>query len=76
MGVARRGFQANKLKVVDGAEAFNDEREPPLRMGDRVCLNSGSNVALVVEIGSDLTISWPNGSEAILPRQCVHRSRD
>jgi hypothetical protein len=76
MGVSRRSFQANKLQVVDGAESFNDGREPPLCIGDRVCLNSGSNVALVVEIGPTVIISWPNGAEAILPRQCVHRSRD
>ena len=75
MGAARRIIQANKLQVVDAAESFRDDREPPLRVGDRVCLNSGSDIALVVEIDSEVTISWPRGIEAVLPHACIHRSR-
>jgi hypothetical protein len=44
----------------------------PLNLGERVQLNSGSPIGLVVETGELVTIAWPGG-EATFPPECLHR---
>ena len=45
----------------------------PLNLGERVQLNSGSPIGLVVETTGELvTIAWPGG-EATFPPECLHR---
>lgn len=52
--------------------------DPPLRIGDRATLNSGSPIALVVDADDEnVTLSWREGGqthEQALPRACVRRS--
>jgi uncharacterized protein YodC (DUF2158 family) len=75
----RRGqFRQDQLVLVDSAESFTDEREPPLTPGNFVRLNSGGPTLLVVEIDEgDVVTSWRDSSgvvrEARFPRPCVHR---
>lgn len=77
MSFRQQRYQPRHLTRVAKAEHFRDSREPPLRLGDWVCLNSGGPVALVVDDdGNLLTIAWRNRSgaaESTLPRACVHR---
>ena len=47
-------------------------RRIPLTIGERVRLNSGSPIGLVVETGELVTIAWLTG-EATFPSKCVHR---
>jgi hypothetical protein len=47
-------------------------RRIPLNLGERVRLNSGSPIGLVVETGELVTIAWPGG-EATFPPECLHR---
>lgn len=47
-------------------------RRLPLTLGERVRLNKGSPIGLVVEIGELVTIAWPGG-EATFPPECLHR---
>ena len=47
-------------------------RRIPLTLGERVRLNSGSPIGLVVETGELVTIAWPGG-EATFPPECLHR---
>jgi hypothetical protein len=47
-------------------------RRIPLTLGERVRLNSGSPIGLVVETGELVTIAWPAG-EATFPSECLHR---
>jgi hypothetical protein len=62
--------------LVARADEFQDSREPPLRIGDRVQLNSGGPISLIVELDTEaVTVAW-NGAEAVFPRACVHRVRD
>ncbi|SRR5260221_9468243 len=44
----------------------------PLTLGERVRLNSGSPIGLVVETGELVTIAWPAG-EATFPQECLRR---
>jgi hypothetical protein len=72
-----RRYHAHRLQLVAKAEQFRDSREPPLRIGDWVRLNSGGPIALVVDAGELLTVAWrnPNGlvSESTLAPACYHR---
>ena len=62
-------------------EQFHDEREPPLRIGDVVRLNSGGPLSLIVDLpgGKTVTASWRDNSglavEADFPIACMHRAR-
>jgi hypothetical protein len=47
-------------------------RRIPLTIGERVRLNRGSPIGLVVETGELVTIAWPAG-EATFPAECLHR---
>jgi len=47
-------------------------RRIPLTLGERVRLNSGSPIGLVVDTGELVTIAWPGG-EATLPPECLDR---
>jgi hypothetical protein len=47
-------------------------RRKPLTLGERVRLNSGSPIGLVVETGELVTIAWAAG-EATFPPECLHR---
>jgi hypothetical protein len=47
-------------------------RRIPLTIGQRVRLNSGSPIGLVVETGELVTIAWPAG-EATCSPECLHR---
>lgn len=73
----KRGlFSFNHLSLVKSVDNFHDYREPALRIGDRVRLNSGGPISLVVDLDVEtVTASW-NEAEAVFPRSCVHRVRD
>lgn len=47
-------------------------RRITLTLGERVQLNSGSPIGLVVETGELVIVAWPNG-EATFPAECLHR---
>jgi uncharacterized protein YodC (DUF2158 family) len=72
-------FRIGDLKLVAPCEQFQDVRQPPLRLGDVVRLNSGGPASLVVDLslGDKVTISWCDTSrkarEIEIPRACVHR---
>jgi len=72
-----QSFRTDHLSLVAKAESFQDPREPPLRMGDWVRLNSGGPRSLVVDATTDkITIAWKSGdkiAECVLPRDCIHR---
>jgi uncharacterized protein YodC (DUF2158 family) len=67
------------LVLIASGEQFQDDREPPLHIGDVVQLNSGGPRLLIVDSPDDktLTISWRDSEGSILedtlPRGCVHR---
>jgi hypothetical protein len=79
MPLERKPFSPKRLSLVARAEDFQDDREPPLRIGDRVQLNSGSPVALVVDTDIDtVTLAWGKDiqiDETVFPRVCIHRMR-
>ncbi len=76
MPLEREPIDPKRLSLVARAEDFQDGREPPLRIGDRIQLNSGGPVSLVVDLDIEtVTVAW-NGAEAVFPRPCVHRVRD
>lgn len=47
-------------------------RRIPLTLGERVRLNSGGPIGLVVETGELVTVAWPAG-EAKFPPKCLRR---
>lgn len=47
-------------------------RRMSLTLGERVRLNNGGPIGLVVETGELVTIAWPTG-EATFPVECLHR---
>jgi hypothetical protein len=51
-----------------------ESRRVSLNLGERVKLNSGGPIGLVVETGELVTIAWPGG-EATFPPECLHRVR-
>ena len=72
----RSQFSVNDLSLVESVNNFHDVREPALRVGDRVQLNSGGPPSLVVDLDPEtVTVAW-NGAEVVFPRPCVHRVRD
>jgi hypothetical protein len=75
-----RGFKAEHLKLIADSEQFQDYREPPLRLGDIVRLNSGGPQCLVVGLPDfkSVEISWRDDQgthETSFPRACLHRVR-
>lgn len=77
----RRGFPAEWIERILPSEQFRDDREPPLRLGDVVQLNSGGPQSLIVDLVdcNTVVISWIDRQghpcEAIFPSACVHRVR-
>jgi hypothetical protein len=75
----RKGsFRATQLRLVAPSVTFRDSREPPLRIGDWVRLNSGSPICLVVDAhDGTLTVARRNTlhriEESTLPIACFHR---
>ena len=74
----RGSVSQNDITLVAKAESFRDEREPPLRVGDFVQLNSGSQTMMVVDADVEhIVAAWraDNGEavEAAFPRPCCHR---
>jgi hypothetical protein len=49
-----------------------ESRRVALNLGERVRLNSGGPIGLVVETGELVTIAWPGG-EATFPPECLRR---
>lgn len=76
----KRPIKASDLRRIGKAEDYRDGREPPLRIGDVVTLNSGGPTCLLVDIDGDaVTIAWRDGphvEEATLPEACIHRIND
>jgi hypothetical protein len=72
-----QSFPTDHLSLVATAATFQDPREPPLRMGDWVQLNSGGPRSLVVDVMPDkITIAWKDGNnvaECVFPPACIHR---
>jgi hypothetical protein len=72
----RNRFDPRHLHLIARADDFRDSREPALYIGNRVQLNSGGPVSLVVDLDTEtVTVAW-NGAETVFPRSCVHRVRD
>ena len=79
----RRSFEPRRLRLIASRGQFIDEREPPLRIGDIVALNSGGPLSLVVDVPNckTVTISWLTAPyayaacEGTFPIECVHRIR-
>lgn len=70
----RDSFRSDRLNLIAGAAQFRDSREPSFQIGNRVQLNSGSDVGLVVNNEDNLiTVAWPTG-EMDLPAECFHRA--
>jgi hypothetical protein len=49
-----------------------ESRRVSLNLGERVRLNSGGPIGLVVETGELVTIGW-QGGEATFPPECLRR---
>jgi hypothetical protein len=49
-----------------------NSRHLSLNLGERVRLNSGGPIGLVVDTDELVTIAWPGG-EATFPPECLHR---
>ena len=65
-----RYFTGNDLHL---ERRWTGESRPlPLNLGERVRLNSGGPIGLVVETGELVTIAWPGG-EATFPPECLRR---
>jgi uncharacterized protein YodC (DUF2158 family) len=80
MSVKRAVSPASELTMISPAESFHDAREPPLVIGNRVRLNSGGPIMLVVDINDDAVIvAWRDSGgsrEHNFPALCVHRVCD
>ena len=65
------------MKLVARAESFRDPREPPLFVGNWVCLNSGGpNLLVVDEHIATVTVAWRVSGETRerdFHRNCLHR---
>lgn len=77
MSFHTQSFPPDFLSLIAKAESFQDPREPPLRLGDWVQMNSGGPRSLVVDIEGDcFTVAWRTADriiESVLPRACIHR---
>lgn len=78
MSLWRRKLNASDIELVLGAESFSDPREPSLRIGQFVCLNSGGPTMMVVDHGAAAVIvAWQDCDgmvyERSYPCACVHR---
>lgn len=67
-------FRSDEIRLV----ARFDPSMSPLSFGDRVQLNSGGPLGLVVDVVGDalLVIAWRESatiSESVLPRPCLRR---
>jgi hypothetical protein len=73
-----KSFRPDDLIRIAQASDFRDERDPPLRIGDVVRLNSGGPACLVVDLaGFEIVVSWRDVGatrEQIFLRSCVHRT--
>lgn len=68
----RRKFHVNDLRLIKSAESFSDPREPALRIGDRVQLNSGGPTSLVVDLDAEtVTLSWQEAEAVFLRLQRI-----
>lgn len=74
--MAYRRFKMNELARVASAESFQDEREPMLRIGDIVRLNSGGPVLLIVDVGDGEVTAASGDVEVVAAVACFHRVRD
>jgi uncharacterized protein YodC (DUF2158 family) len=78
MTIRKRIFQLKDLHIIKTAEDFHDAREPPLRLGNWVCLNSGGPIMTVVDIeGGEVTVAWRTKDghtrESDFPAACLRR---
>lgn len=79
--IQRKSVRVDRLEIVARSEEFQDDREPPLYIGNVVKLNSGGPLCLIVDLldCNTVVISWRESSgivqEETLPRVCVHRAR-
>jgi hypothetical protein len=78
MSLNQRGINASDLVRVNSAHTFADCREPPLRIGNFVRLNSGGPIMMVVDHdGLTVVVSWMDGRGSVcehrFPIVCVHR---
>jgi uncharacterized protein YodC (DUF2158 family) len=72
------------MKIIARGEDFQNRREPELRIGDIVKLNSGGPRMLIVDLPDKeypfYTAAWKNGLgkiyETPFPRMCLHRVRN
>ncbi len=75
--IRRRRVAPNNITLVSSGENFQDARQPSLRLGDLVQLNSGSPTMIVVDIDDEITTAWRNerghAVEGSFPLACVHR---
>lgn len=75
----RKAFKSGDLRRLASSDEFQDAREPDLRIGDIVTINSGGPNMLVVDIdGLDVTVAWRNEgavTENTWTRPCLHRVR-
>lgn len=72
----RSTYRANELRLVRPAPPPDD---PPLGVGERCHLLSGSPALLVVDVGADdVVLAWPHDdgsvTEAAIARAAVRRS--
>ena len=78
MNINRKSFKPDDLSLVALASEFQDDRQPALRIGDIVRLNSGSAAVMVVDFeGDSVVVAYREKQgqveEVTLPRPCVHR---
>lgn len=79
--MAHGRFDGKRLRKVAQGSSFQDDREPRLRIGDIVRMNSGGPIMLVVDLnGPRVTTAWRARSGTVyeqkIPSICVHRVRD
>lgn len=78
MSLLGRRINTSDVELVQPAESFNDPREPALRLGNFVELNSGGPTMMVVDReGAAAVFTWRDRlgkvCECRFPVVCVHR---
>ena len=73
-----KSFRALELELVRRAEDFRRPGERPIAFGDRVSLNSGGPIGLVVDVLPEdrIVVGWSVQGDVVerpLPAACVHR---